>query len=90
MEFEWDEEKRLSNIRKHGIDFSRARLLFDDRPTVEAIALSTVEERFRTTGELDGRLVTAIWTRRAGSIRLISVRSARDAEKRAYRSLYGG
>lgn len=21
MEFEWDEEKRLANLRKHGIDF---------------------------------------------------------------------
>jgi uncharacterized DUF497 family protein len=74
----------------HGIDFNRARVLFDGRPTVDADALSTIEQRFRTTGELDGRLVTAIWTQRAGVIHLISVRSARDAAERAYRSLHGG
>ena len=25
MEFEWDEQKRLSNVEKHGIDFVRAK-----------------------------------------------------------------
>ncbi len=28
MEFEWDEEKRLANIAKHGIDFTRVKRLF--------------------------------------------------------------
>ena len=31
MEFEWDEDKRQSNIAKHGIDFDRAATLFDGR-----------------------------------------------------------
>jgi uncharacterized protein len=29
MEFEWDEAKRLSNIRKHGIDFAEITSIFD-------------------------------------------------------------
>jgi uncharacterized protein len=29
MEFEWDEAKRLSNIRKHGIDFTEITSIFD-------------------------------------------------------------
>jgi uncharacterized protein len=28
MDFEWDEEKRLTNIEKHGIDFIDADILF--------------------------------------------------------------
>jgi len=28
MEFEWDENKRLANIEKHGIDFRIAILVF--------------------------------------------------------------
>ena len=34
MEFEWDEDKRLSNLEKHGVDFFRARLLFDGRDSL--------------------------------------------------------
>lgn len=29
MRFEWDDEKNKENIRKHGLDFSDARELFD-------------------------------------------------------------
>ncbi len=32
------------------------------------------EERFLTTGVIDGRFVTVIWTRRSGAIRIISAR----------------
>ena len=28
MKFEWDENKRFVNIRKHGIDFADARKVF--------------------------------------------------------------
>jgi uncharacterized DUF497 family protein len=34
MNFEWDEVKRRSNIEKHGIDFIRARHVFDGRPAM--------------------------------------------------------
>ena len=29
QEFEWDDAKRRSTIRKHGIDFEDAKLIFD-------------------------------------------------------------
>lgn len=32
MRFEWDEEKRLSNMAKHGFDFIHAARLFDGGP----------------------------------------------------------
>jgi uncharacterized protein len=36
MEFEWDEAKRISNIRRHGVDFAEVSPLFDgDVVTIE-------------------------------------------------------
>ena len=89
MRFEWDEAKRQSNLAKHGVDFLRARALFDGRPTLTVPNRRFEEERFATTGDIDGRFYTVIWTRRDGTTRLISARRARDAEERAYRAVHG-
>ena len=89
QEFEWDEAKRLSNIEKHDIDFLKARLVFDGRPMFTIKSDRTSEERFKSTSVVDHRFITVVWTLRAGAIRIISARSARNAEKRTYRSLYG-
>ncbi|MEI7825057.1 MAG: BrnT family toxin [Chlorobiaceae bacterium] len=32
--FEWDEDKRLLNLKKHHLDFIDARLFFDGRNTI--------------------------------------------------------
>jgi hypothetical protein len=84
MEFEWDEEKRLSNIAKHGIDFLDARQLFDGRPVLEAPSPYETEERFVTVGPLDERYITVVWTQRRGQVRIISARYARRTEIRTY------
>ena len=90
MEFEWDEEKRLANIAKHGIDFQRARFLFDGRSLYDQKSDRFGEERVTSTGLLDGEFITAVWTQRGVKRRLISVRRARHAEERAHRELHGG
>jgi hypothetical protein len=84
MDFEWAEDKRLSNIAKHDIDFLRARAVFDGRPVLETQSSCEAEERFITVGPIDERYVTAVWTPRQGNIRFISVRYARHKEIRAY------
>lgn len=90
MEFEWDEGKSRSNLEKHGVDFDRGRLLFDGRPRLEHEARASIDEiRFATTGIIGGDFYTAIWTLRGEAIRLISVRRARDAEKRQYVAVHG-
>lgn len=89
QEFEWDEDKRLSNLEKHGVDFLRIRVLFDGRPSVSSISIRNEEPRFTTIGELEQRLYTVIWTERQSAIRLISARRASDAEKREYREVHG-
>ena len=90
MEFEWDEAKRRINLAKHGIDFFDVRRLFDGRPVVTTRSPFSDEERFLTTGIIDVRFVTAVWTRRNGAVRIVSVRRARGAEERSHRALHGG
>jgi uncharacterized protein len=89
MEFEWDEAKSRSNLEKHGVDFDFARLLFDGRPVAITPARSDIEPRSRTTGAIEGIFYTVVWTPRRGAIRIISIRRARDEEKREYRSIHG-
>ncbi len=35
MEFEWDENKNVENIKKHGVNFNEAELAFQDENAVE-------------------------------------------------------
>jgi uncharacterized protein len=86
MNFEWDESKRLANIERHGLDFLDAILLFDGRPVVTLTSPYAEEERFLSVGMLDGRYVTAVWTWRSDTIRLISARSARNGERSAHKA----
>lgn len=60
MEFEWDEAKREANIAKHGIDFLFAQALFDGRPVITAESPRGAEDRYATTGRIEGRFVTAV------------------------------
>ena len=88
MRFEWDETKDEANLVKHGVDFVRARRLFDGRPVLTSPSPFRGEARWLTTGFLDDTCYTVVWTLRGEAIRLISARRARNAEERRYRSLY--
>ncbi len=89
VEFEWDEVKRRANIEKHGLDFGVAEMLLDGRAQVSSPSPRDEEMRFATTAEFEGRLYTVIWTERGESVRVISLRRARDAEERTYRAVHG-
>lgn len=55
MEHEWDEAKRLSNLRKHGIDFNDVPFVFSgDTVTVEDNRYGYGEQRFVMFGLLQG------------------------------------
>ncbi len=86
MEFEWDEAKRLANIRKHGIDFINVSEVFDgDTVTVEDDRYDYGEQRFVTFGLLRGILVAVVHTERSDSTRIISARKATKYEQRTYK-----
>lgn len=85
MEFEWDENKRLTNIGKHGIDFLDIPVVFDGfTVTVEDNRFAYSEQRFITLGLLKGRVVTVVHAERDDRIRIISVRRATKYEERSY------
>jgi len=52
MEFEWDENKDLSNKNKHGYDFDYAKLIFEDKNRMKFrdIRNDYGEERWITVG----------------------------------------
>ena len=85
MDYEWDEAKRLTNLKKHGADFAdidefdwtKAKLSTDDS---EAYG----EERIIATGMFRGRLHVVVYTHRGQRTRIISFRQADKREVRRY------
>lgn len=91
MEFEWDEEKRLANIDKHGIDFLDARTIWR-KPVLDPAALRLIGEEVRLTavgllGE-DEIIVAVVYTHRENILRLISARRATRHERKDYQDRF--
>ena len=85
MRFEFDASKSAANKAKHGIDFVEAQLLWLDPDRIELPARPTDEPRFLVVGQIRQDLWTAAVTyRHEETIRLSSVRHARDGEKKQY------
>ncbi|MBM3181342.1 MAG: BrnT family toxin [Chloroflexi bacterium] len=86
-EFEWDEEKAKSNLKKHGVSFEEGATIFND-PMIATILdpdHSEDEERFISIGmSVIRRLLSVIHTYRKDRLRLISARKATKAEKKNY------
>ncbi len=55
MKFEWDENKRLRNIERHGVDFIGAAQLFDGRPVLTYHTPRDGEDRWGTVGLIGER-----------------------------------
>jgi uncharacterized DUF497 family protein len=89
MLFEWDENKREANIAKHGLDLLDGIELFDGRLVYSYPSPRDDEQRTVTVGLLAEEFVAVVWTERKEAIRLISLRRARNGEKRAYRARIG-
>ena len=83
MVFEWDENKRRSNIDLHGIDFEDAVQIFDG-PERETLSPRMNEERWLAIGVVDGIEIAVIYTIRDGRRRIITARRARTNERRDY------
>lgn len=86
MGFEWDEVKRQSNVRQHGIDFLDVIPCFFDpqRLVEEDVQRDYGERRFHLLCPLRGRLYHVTFTERGRNIRIISTRRANQRERRHY------
>lgn len=86
--FEWDQDKAISNLRKHGTLFQDAIFVFSDphRTTVPDQRLNYGEERFVTYGYIDARLFVVVFTQDLifEVVRIISARKANARERKRY------
>jgi hypothetical protein len=100
MDFEWDNEKRETNIEKHGVDFVQAaRILTREHLLLPARKVGG-ENRWKAVGSLQpaearpenwsGALAVVVFTVRGDVIRIISARRASSYERRRYESELGG
>jgi hypothetical protein len=84
MEFEWDEDKNLANIEKHGISFEEAvhAFLDPDRKIRFNTKHSADEIRFYCLGMVGGRVMTVRFTMRGSNVRIIGAGFWREGRKR--------
>lgn len=93
MIYEWNENKRQSNLNKHGFDFIDIDVwqLFEGEHTRgKAKQGSNGEQRFLATGFVHGVYATVIYTTRDGATRVISLRKARKNERKQHQTLHDG
>jgi hypothetical protein len=92
LTFEWNEKKAAANLRKHGVSFEEAASAFGDplSLTIPDPEHSGDEERRVLLGMTERhRLVVVAHTEQADTVRLISARLARPAERRDYEERQG-
>ncbi len=89
-DFEWDEAKRQKTLADRFLDFEDAALFFDGRRAFHQPTPRNGEDRWKTTTEIGGVMVTLVWLWREDVIRVVSMRRSHVSEERAYRSAFGG
>ncbi len=83
-DFEYDPAKSAANLAKHGIDFVAGQALWSDDAAIEAPARTEGEPRFLVVGRIGQTPWAAIITYRGQTIRIISIRRARQEEVARY------
>jgi uncharacterized DUF497 family protein len=87
MEFEWDEEKSIVNLKKHGVPFHEAATVFGDPLAI------TFSDPDHSIGEhrsltfrlsIKRRLLIVAHTERHGKTRIINARQATRHERIIY------
>ena len=85
MIFTWNETKRKSNLKKHGLDFADAEAVFAGytltRPDTR---FAYTENRFSTIGLLGVEVVVIAHTETTDEIHIISMRKAERHEQKNY------
>jgi uncharacterized DUF497 family protein len=85
MKFSWNPEKRLANLKKHGLDFSDVRRVFSGHTlTRPDNRFAYGEARFSTVGLLADEVVVIAHTETEDEIRIISMRKAVRYEQENY------
>ena len=82
----WDEDKRMANLAKHGLDFADAGEVLDSLYRLDISAVRAGETRTQSFSYVMGclRVLTVIHIDRDGDTRVISYRRASTEEREAY------
>jgi uncharacterized protein len=82
----WDEAKRKSNLKKHGLDFRDARLVYENPNKCTYDASREGEYRLMDVAlaVVRGRLLTLVYTENEDEVRIISFRHASRTERKQY------
>ncbi len=84
MKFDWDLEKEKRNLRKHGLSFTEASMLFTGRSKYLELydeVHSEDEDRFIAIGPIIKGIIVVVYVERDFDIiRIISARKATQSE----------
>ena len=83
--FEWDDEKAVSNFKKHGIRFETASKVFaDDNKLIRYVFFFKQKTAYEILGKV-GKVLFVVCTFKKGNIvHIISARRATEPEKVRY------
>ena len=84
MQFEWDENKRRSNLESKGLDFRQAWQVYESQNKITLQSPYPDEERLMDMAEINGRVAVLVYTYRNDHVRCISFRYAKSKERRIY------
>ncbi|MBK6639227.1 MAG: BrnT family toxin [Rhodocyclaceae bacterium] len=91
LRFEWDPTKAVANVRKHGVSFDLAALVFADPFALTAQdRIEDGERRWQTLGLVEGCLLLLVAhtvidaDKGSETIRIISARKATRKERQRY------
>lgn len=85
MHFVWDEQKRQTNLAKHGLDFADVHKVFEGAIILfEDNRFEYGEQRMVAIGLLDVTVVVVVHVDDDNTIRIISMRKATKNEQRTY------
>ena len=85
MRYVWDEAKRQSNLKKHGLDFADAEQVFNNPlVTFEDNRMAYGEQRMIALGLLKALIVVVVHVEDDQTIRIISMRKANRHETTLY------
>lgn len=84
--YAWDEAKRKSNLKKHGLDFRDAHLVYEnpEKCTYEASRDDEYRLMDVALAVIKGRLLTLVYAERGDDVRVISFRNASREERKRY------
>ena len=85
MKYEWDENKRQANMKKHGLDFMDANRVYEAVGKL-TLPLRSDEERWMDIADVgrDSIVLILAYMYRGEAVRCISFRKASRKERRLY------